>query len=65
MADKPERLVWHKSARCSTSACVEVAAGDAAVHVRDGAAGGEAALTFGREPWRAFVDSLKSDTSPR
>lgn len=60
MAGKVAPLVWRKSMRCSTSACVEVATTDAAVHVRDGKSVESPVLTFGPGSWRAFVASLTS-----
>ncbi|MBN3932544.1 DUF397 domain-containing protein [Streptomyces verrucosisporus] len=50
-------LVWFKSSYSGTEGgqCVEVAAGTAAVHVRDSKAAAGPVLTVSREAWTEFV----------
>ncbi|MFF8945515.1 DUF397 domain-containing protein [Streptomyces sp. NPDC014864] len=50
-------LAWFKSSYSGTEGgqCVEVAAGSAAVHVRDSKAVAGPVLTVSREAWAGFV----------
>ncbi|MFI7543328.1 DUF397 domain-containing protein [Actinoplanes sp. NPDC049599] len=50
-----EALVWRKSSRSSSGACVEVAPGRGTIMVRDSKNPQGAVLTFGRETFAAFV----------
>lgn len=54
---------WRKSARCSANnGCVEVAATDDEVLVRDAKIGdGSPILRFGRTAFAAFVHTVKAD----
>ncbi|MGY1453669.1 DUF397 domain-containing protein [Streptomyces sp. SS8] len=56
-------LVWFKSSYSGTEGgqCVEVAAGTAAVHIRDSKAAAGPVLTVSREAWAEFV----GPTSPQ
>lgn len=55
-------LVWFKSSYSGTEGgdCVEVAAGTAAVHVRDSKAVAGPVLTVSREAWAEFVGLASS-----
>ncbi|SEP85699.1 DUF397 domain-containing protein [Streptomyces radiopugnans] len=55
-------LVWFKSSYSGTEGgqCVEVAAGMAAVHVRDSKAVAGPVLTVSREAWTEFVGLASS-----
>jgi hypothetical protein len=46
---------WHRSSYCSSGGCVEVAAVDGAIHVRDSKNPGVPALEFTVEEWTAFL----------
>ncbi|HWG97918.1 MAG TPA: DUF397 domain-containing protein [Pilimelia sp.] len=50
---------WRKSTRCESAMCVEVAALDGAMAVRDSADPGPQ-LRFAAENWRTFLDGLRS-----
>ncbi|CAL9398074.1 hypothetical protein SUDANB6_01398 [Streptomyces sp. enrichment culture] len=56
-------LVWFKSSYSGTEGgqCVEVAAGSAAVHVRDSKAVAGPILTVSREAWAGFVGPASSE----
>jgi hypothetical protein len=47
---------WHKSSRCASGTCVEVAKVDGQYLVRDGKNPG-VVLSFTREEWTAFLDA--------
>jgi len=49
---------WRKSKSCSDSACVEVAAVDDDVLMRDSKDPEGPVLRFTRREWKAFVDSV-------
>ncbi|CAL9365977.1 DUF397 domain-containing protein [Streptomyces sp. enrichment culture] len=56
--EQPGDLAWFKSSHSGTNGgdCVEVAAGESAVYVRDSkTAGGGPVLRVGRDEWAAFV----------
>jgi hypothetical protein len=61
--EQPARLDWFKSSHSSGEggACVEVAAGSAAIHVRDSKERGGPRLTFTRSAWSGFVADLGRD----
>jgi hypothetical protein len=56
-------LTWFKSSYSDTEGgqCVEVAAGSAAVHVRDSKAVAGALVTVSRDAWAAFVGLASSE----
>ncbi|ALO98704.1 hypothetical protein SHL15_7707 [Streptomyces hygroscopicus subsp. limoneus] len=56
-------LTWFKSSYSGTEGgdCVEVAAGTAAVHVRDSKAAAGPVLTVSREAWAGFVGLAVSE----
>lgn len=47
---------WRRSTRCGTSACVELALGSTAVHIRD-ASGDVVSVPHGA--WRSFIALIK------
>jgi hypothetical protein len=53
-------FVWRRSTRCSSSACVEVAASEQTVFVRHSAHPEALNLSFSRECWREFVAALRA-----
>ncbi|MFD7703287.1 DUF397 domain-containing protein [Streptomyces caelestis] len=56
------KLTWFKSSYSDTEGgqCVEVAAGSAAVHVRDSKATTGPVVTVSREAWAGFVGLASS-----
>jgi hypothetical protein len=56
-------LAWFKSSYSGTEGgqCVEVAAGSAAVHVRDSKGSSGPILTVSREAWAGFVGLASSE----
>jgi hypothetical protein len=59
-----DELVWWKSGRCDSGACVEVAIGAGQVFVRDSADPDGPWLSSSRARWGEFVEWLKrQDTS--
>ncbi len=56
-------LAWFKSSYSGTEGgqCVEVAAGSAAVHVRDSKAVSGPVVTVSREAWAGFVGLASSE----
>ena len=55
-----DSVVWRKSRRCESGACVEVAEVPAAVLVRDSKDPGGPRLAFTTAAWRAFVGGVKA-----
>ncbi len=54
-------LIWKRSTRCCSGACVEVAAADGGVLVRDSKLGDASPrLSFDRAEWEAFVAGVKA-----
>ncbi len=53
-------LEWFKSSKCDAGACVEVAALDAVVLIRDSAEPGNAPLVVSHDAWRDFVSGLRA-----
>ncbi|GAA5184476.1 hypothetical protein GCM10023322_26040 [Rugosimonospora acidiphila] len=49
---------WHRSSRCESGNCVEVAITDSAVLVRNSREPG-VELTFARAEWAEFVEAIK------
>jgi hypothetical protein len=66
---------WHRSSRCSSGGCVEVASIDGLIYVRDSKNPGAPPLKFSVEEWRVFehamrcgelsVEALTADRLPR
>ena len=56
-------LAWFKSSYSGTEGgqCVEVAAGSAAVHVRDSKADAGPILTVSREAWAGLIELTSSE----
>jgi hypothetical protein len=52
-------LIWRRSTRCDTGACVEIATDADHVFLRDGADPGGPMLTLTRGQWQDFVTGLK------
>jgi len=54
-------LTWRKSRYCGTNACVEVAEGSGAYHVRDGKTPEiELDLQFSQRSWAQFLNGIKA-----
>ena len=51
---------WHKSNRCDTNACVEVAVFEDEVLVRDSKDPRGPILRFSREEWEAFLSGVRA-----
>jgi hypothetical protein len=60
MTGSPGGLAWRTSSRSSATNCVEVAALDGGVAVRDSKDRGGPELRFARAPWREFVAATKA-----
>jgi hypothetical protein len=63
--EKSPPLVWHRSTRCSSGTCVEVAKVGtprtvSEVRVRDSKDPRSPELAFGAESWHAFVEGVKN-----
>jgi len=56
-----DHLAWRRSSRCSSGSCVEWAADDETVYLRDSKDIAGPMLRVGRDEWIAFVDALKRD----
>ena len=52
-------IVWRRSERCGTSACVEVARQDGKFLVRDSADPDGGRLAFDAGAWAAFVTEIR------
>jgi hypothetical protein len=61
MRNGPE-LVWHRSTRCGSNACVEVARLADRYLIRDAKDPGTEPLAFTAAQWRAFTAGLRSGT---
>ena len=61
MDQRHTQLGWHRSMRCSTGACVEIARGTDSYLVRDSKQIGGAILSFGRAEWAEFIRAVKAD----
>jgi hypothetical protein len=57
MSLPPLGLSWFRSSTCADHSCIEVAADDDHIYVRDGEDG--AVLRFTRDEWVAFRDGVK------
>jgi len=51
---------WHKSTRCGSNACVEVAKVDNEYLVRDSKNPDAAPLSFTADEWTAFVEGVSA-----
>jgi len=58
--DKINAARWRKSARCGSSACVEVAKVDDVYLVRDSKNPNGAVLSFTEREWAAFVEGVEA-----
>ncbi|MDQ1035040.1 hypothetical protein QFZ75_001456 [Streptomyces sp. V3I8] len=63
--EQPTQLQWFKSTYSSGEGgeCVEIAAGQTAIHVRDSKERGGPQLAFARATWAGFVTGLGRDRS--
>lgn len=57
-----DHLNWRKSSRCGNTTCVEVAADQTAVYVRDSKNLGQAPLGFTYDDWSAFLENVAAGT---
>ena len=55
------KIVWRRSLRCESGACVEVAFVGTQVWVRDSKNAGGPVLRFTQEEWHAFAGGVKND----
>jgi hypothetical protein len=55
---KVGKVHWRKSARCGSSACVEVAKVDEAYLIRDSKDPRGTVLSFTEHEWKAFVEGV-------
>jgi hypothetical protein len=53
-------VVWRRSTRCDSGACVEVADTGTDVLMRDSKLDVSPVLTFGRDAWADFIASVKA-----
>jgi hypothetical protein len=53
------QITWRKSRRSADGNCVEVAVGDASIHVRDSKDPSGPILTFDLAVFRGFIEQLK------
>ena len=60
MHEGSENLVWRKSSRCGTSACVEIAADTNAVYLRNSQDPAARRLVFSHGEWASFIASVKA-----
>lgn len=58
-------LVWHRSSTCESGACVEVAATDDAVMVRNSASLQEAPVTMSHLGWHEFLAQAREGAFDR
>lgn len=56
---EPRQLEWRRSRRCDSGSCVEVAAVDGNVAVRDSKNPNGPILIFDSQEWRAFILGVK------
>ena len=61
MTDSP---VWHRSSRCGTSTCVEVAKVGEAVLLRDSKNPEAAPLRIGAQDWAIFLEGVAAGDYP-
>lgn len=52
-------LKWFRSSKCDAGSCVEIAALDTAILIRDSAEPRRALLTVGHDTWQDFVSALR------
>jgi uncharacterized protein DUF397 len=55
MDQRHMQLSWHRSTRCSSGGCVEMASTSDAVLIRDSKQTGGEILAFDPQAWKAFV----------
>jgi hypothetical protein len=67
-ADSPMELVWHRSSACLPSECIEVAACENMILIRDSTDTAGTVLRISHHEWRIFINrivaSYQSTTSP-
>jgi hypothetical protein len=56
--ERHTRLEWHRSARCSSGGCIELARAGEEFLVRDSKVNGGSILSFGADGWGAFVAAV-------
>ena len=61
MADQIDRPTWHRSTRCGSSTCIEVARIGNQYLIRDSKDPDAEPLSFTAEEWTAFVHAVKTD----
>lgn len=50
---------WRRSSKCASNKCVEIAAGDAHVGVRDSERSADRILEFAPQNWRNFLSAVR------
>lgn len=58
--ERHTRLGWHRSTRCSSGGCVELARADEEFFVRDSKVSGGPILTFSRAAWGDFLAAVNA-----
>jgi hypothetical protein len=60
----PDPSAWRRSSKCANSGCVEVAADQSLVRMRDSKICDSAILRFEAEEWRRFVNQVQTSAEP-
>jgi Domain of unknown function (DUF397) len=60
MSERNWSLRWHRSTRCSSGGCIDVATDETRVHVRDSTDPSGPVLHFTSTAWQSFIDRIKS-----
>lgn len=60
MSRSSGRTIWFRSSKCVNAGCVEVAADDGRILVRDSKLDTSPILSFTSEEWGAFVAGVKA-----
>jgi hypothetical protein len=61
LTDLGSSLVWRKSRRCDSSACVEVAVTSESVVLRNSQDPGGSVLHLSKDQWTAFIAFVQAD----
>ena len=60
MDERHTQLGWHRSTRCSSGGCIELARAGGEFLVRDSKVNGGPILSFSRAAWGEFVAAVKA-----
>jgi hypothetical protein len=61
MSEPTNEVMWRRSSRCGSGACVEMSSDSEVVYLRDAKDPSGPQLTFSHETWRAWIAGLKDD----